>query len=121
VPRRALTAAVAALFLTIPDAALGDDLPTEHVIVESPNVTIVVPKDDGPRIFGLPIGSHVLTPPSWQRLDEAYRKLEEDRTRITAENDSFRKTMQSWTPGWKIVLSTLIVGIAGGVYVGTRF
>lgn len=120
-PRRALSFALVAFILTVPSNARGDDLPSEHVVVESPGVRVVVPKDDGPRIFGLPIGSHIVAPPAWDRLDVELKRLQEKETRIEAENKSLRETAKSWQPGWKVVLSTLIVGVIGGAYVGTRF
>jgi len=123
VTRRLAVALTAALTITAPSVALGDPepLPTEHVVVRTEGATVVVPGEPSPRIFGLPVGSHLLTPPSWERLDVEFKRLQEAETRLRAENDSFRKTAASWQPGWKILLTTLVVGVAGGVYLGTRF
>lgn len=121
-PRRALVGSTIAFVLVASSTAAADpaDLPRDHVTVESSDVTIVVPGPT-PKIFGLPVGSHVLTPPAWERTDVEFKRLQEAETRLKAENDSFRKTMQSWQPGWKTAASVLVVGIATGMYLGLKF
>lgn len=58
--------------------------------------------------------------PRWSLLDAELRRLQTVETRITAENAELRKTAKSWRPGWKILASTLIAGVALGAYGATR-
>lgn len=52
---------------------------------------------------------------TWQRIDAEHRRLQTAETRLDAENRSLRNTMTGWQPGWKTLVSTLVVGFVGGV------
>lgn len=117
-PRPALTIGLALAVVLGSSAAAADPelLPREHVVVESAGATIQVPREDGPRIFVLPVGSHVLAASSWERLDAEFRRLQAAEVRLTAENASFRASAAAWQPGWRALAVTLAAGlVAGGV------
>lgn len=63
----------------------------------------------------LPPG-YFLDEPTWKRLDDELKRLQEAETRLRAENESFRKSAQEWQPGWKTLLGATLSGIAIGAY-----
>jgi hypothetical protein len=71
--------------------------------------------------YVLPLGTHILTYETWEMLDTETRRLQEQEVRLTAENKSLRKSADSWRPGWKIVAAGVLLGVAGGIYVGMKY
>jgi hypothetical protein len=53
---------------------------------------------------------------SWQGIDTKRKLLEDALTRSDAENKSLRESAKGWRPGWITLTSTLLTGIAVGVY-----
>lgn len=58
-----------------------------------------------------------LPEPEWERLDLEVKGIQNENTRLKAENKVFRDEPG---PGW-IVLGVLIGAFAGGVFVGSKF
>jgi hypothetical protein len=68
-------------------------------------------------------GSKLRLPPGYfydegQRdmLDIELRRLQEQETRLTAENSSLRDSAGSWSPGWRFAAVAFTVGSAIGAY-----
>lgn len=115
---------VAAALVLAPAVAHGDcenapvePLPTPHVVLDSGPGVLDAPNG---RSYFLPVGTHILDGLSWQKQDDEVRRLQELETRLTAENASLRETASGWQPGWKLMLATLVVGVAGGVYIHSK-
>jgi hypothetical protein len=70
-------------------------------------------KDNGEE-FRLPPG-HFYDMPTWQELEDEYKRLQSQETRLTSENESLRSSMESWKPGWMTVTAAVLVGLSGGV------
>jgi hypothetical protein len=68
---------------------------------------------DGGSELRLPPG-HFLEAPLWQKLDAEQRRLQTAEVRLTAENQSMRKSLQGWQPGFY----TLAVVLGGGIVLG---
>lgn len=122
---RSISVALAALIFLAPAMAEGNPpaapLPGDHVRIGTAGVYLVVPRGAlEPDAYSVPEGSHILTPPSWKSLDDEFRRLQEIETRLTAENQSLRASAAAWTPGWKTIVASLVVGFAGGVYLGAK-
>lgn len=77
-------------------------------------------KTDGGTDLRLPPG-YFLDEPTFKAKDAELRTLQEDKTRRDAENLSLKETAKSWQPGWKLLAVTLVTGIAGGVYIRSKF
>lgn len=124
-PRRiTLAAVVAAVVVSAPSVAHGDDapanveqLPSPHVVLDSGTGVLEAPNG---RSYFLPVGTHILDGLKWQSVDDELRRLQEAEVRLRAENESLRETASSWQPGWKVLLGTLVVGLAGGAYLGSK-
>lgn len=123
--RRAAAALVAVLVICAPSLAHGDDARPDGVhLLPRPDTEIstgfgVIRMPNGFEYF-VPQGSHIVQPEAYDSLDREMRRLQELETRLTAENNSLRETASGWQPGWKILATTLIVGLAGGVYLGSK-
>lgn len=108
------------LFLTA-GASEADDtvkpLPSPHVRLKNGTGELVGP--DGQRYF-LPVGTHVLDGTSWDVMENEHKRLQDQETRLEAENKSLRDTIGSgWRPGWLPFVTALVVGVslgAGGYY-----
>lgn len=74
---------------------------------------------DGGADLRLPPG-YYLDEPNWNKLDAEVRRLQDAETRLTAENQSFRASLGTWQPGWKTLLGAVILGGAGGWYLGSK-
>jgi len=57
---------------------------------------------------------------TWSRLDTEMRRLQDAETRLTAENESLRESANEIGFGWYALGAALVVGFAGGLYVGLR-
>jgi hypothetical protein len=53
---------------------------------------------------------------SWLTIDVDHKRLQDALTRSDAENKSLRESAKDWRPGWVTLTSTLLTGIAVGVY-----
>ena len=69
----------------------------------------------GVRCRELPPG-RFLAEPTWARLDDEVRRLQDAEVRLTAENASLRKDAAGWRPGWKSLASAVLVGVALGAW-----
>lgn len=67
----------------------------------------------------LPPG-YFLDEETYGKLDTEVRRLQEQETRLVAENRSLRKTLSSWRPGWVVVMSAVVGGVALGVYAHSK-
>lgn len=119
--RRPLCLLVAFLALVVRSSqARGDGdpeaMPVPHLRMRAPATLRASNGHD----YLIPEGAHVLAPDAWSKYDAELRELQEARTRLTAENQSFRKSAAEWKPGWVTIVSVLAVGISGGVYLGAK-
>ena len=103
-PRR-LAVAVAIILVLFSDRVLAEDLPFGHYVVKN---TAVV--DVAGAKFNLPVGTHVVTPDLWGTLETEVKRLQDQETRLKAENQSLKNALNAWSPG----IGTLAV-IAGSV------
>lgn len=116
-PRRRVVVLVAVL-TAMParvDAEPYEPKPGEIIHLASPTTG----RTDAGTDLRLPPG-YFLDEETFKAKDVELRSLQETKTRLTGENDSFRKTAKSWQPGWKLMLTTFVVGIAGGVYIHSK-
>jgi len=58
-----------------------------------------------------------MTEPEWYNLDKQVRQLQDDSTRLRAENKVLREDAG---PGW-VTLGIILGAFAGGVYVGAKY
>lgn len=72
------------------------------------------------KIYAIPQDSRIVSPDAWFRIDAEFRRLQDQETRLKAENESFRKSVDSWSPGWVFITTTLVTGVALGWYLGSR-
>jgi hypothetical protein len=63
---------------------------------------------------------HFVDQDSWSKLDTELRRTQDSETGLRAENRALRESMSGWSPGWKVLTGALIVGLAGGIYLGTQ-
>jgi hypothetical protein len=70
-------------------------------------------KDNGEE-FRLPPG-HFYDVDTWQEVDNEFKRLQNQETRLTAENKSLKESLDTWKPGWVAVTSAVLVGVLGGV------
>lgn len=61
---------------------------------------------------------HFVDTGSWDKLDAELRRSQNAETGLRAENKSLRTAVSGWTPGWKTITAALVVGLAGGIYLG---
>lgn len=86
-----------------------------HLHMRSPSTVTT----DGGTTLKLPPG-YFLDEESYGKLDTEVRRLQEQETRLVAENGSLRKTLSSWRPGWVVVVSAVVSGVAIGVYAHSK-
>lgn len=71
-------------------------------------------KDNGEQ-YRLPPG-HYYDDPTWEMLDDELKRLQNQETRLTAENESLKKSFEeTWKPGWATIFAALLVGAGGGI------
>lgn len=58
--------------------------------------------------------AYILPDAVWNDLDAEMKRLQDEDTRLTSENQSLTTSLSSWQPGWK----TLAVAVIGGVALG---
>lgn len=76
-------------------------------------------RTDGGTDLRLPPG-YFLDESTFKEKDGELRTLQEAKTRLTAENESLRKSQSSWQPGWKTIATTFVIGLAGGFYIHSK-
>lgn len=64
--------------------------------------------------------AHIVDDPTWSALDLEMRRLQTAETRLTAENESFRKSAEGWRPSWWVIGSAVATGIATGWYLHSK-
>jgi len=74
---------------------------------------------DPPDCVSLPAG-YFLDEPTYLHLDAEMKRLQDQETRLSTENESLRKTAASWQPGWITLTTALVVGLAAGVYLDRK-
>jgi isopenicillin N synthase-like dioxygenase len=62
------------------------------------------------------VPGHFVDQATWGKLDSTLKAAQDQVTRLTAENASFRATASSWQPGWKTLAGAVLTGIAAGLY-----
>ena len=70
--------------------------------------------------FSVPAGTHLVADYLWDEWDADYRRLQERDVRLSAENAVLRREATRWRPGWRVIVGAALVGLATGVYAGTR-
>ncbi len=70
-------------------------------------------KTEGGSELKLPPG-YFLDEEAWRERDEKMKSLEESSTRLTAENQSLRRSAQEVSFGWRALGVALLVGVAAG-------
>lgn len=75
---------------------------------------------DPPHELSVAPGSVLLTEEAWDHLDIETKVLQDDRTRLKAENESLRKSASSG-PGWLWVVSGIATAAAAGYAAGRIF
>ena len=74
---------------------------------------------DPPNELTLAPGSMILTGAAWANLDTRVRGLQEDRTRLTAENQSLRESAAAGGfPSWWWIAAGVAAGAAAGFWAG---
>lgn len=106
--RRFYSALAAALAVTL----LANGAAAEPLRIKTPARIIT----EGGSDVSVPPGRYI-PEPEWLQLDLKVKQIEDDRTRLQAENKVFREESG---PGW-ITIGILISAFAGGIYVGSKF
>ena len=60
--------------------------------------------------------AHIYTDPAWGRLDIEMKRLQNQETRLTAENKALKTDLEKWQPGWVTLISVAASAIALGWY-----
>lgn len=103
------------VFLGSSVASADVDLPSGHVRLTTGPGELIAP--NGQRYY-LPVGTHILDSITWDKLDQDVKATKDDNTRLKAENESLKRSLSSWSPGWGtlIVLTTLTIAVGGTAY-----
>lgn len=110
--------AIALAILTSSAGAVADPALDAAVVHFSSNIGVRTDTNRDEEIR-LPPG-YYLDEYTWKILDDEVKRLQDQEIRLGAENLSLRESASSWQPGWKIVLITLTIGVAGGWYLRDR-
>jgi hypothetical protein len=112
-PRRRRAAAVAAVIaLAVPARALAEgeqEVPPPWRFSSAPTCTVIPGASTPDVTIALPPG-YYLADSAWDKLDLELHRLQEQETRLTAENEVFRKHARAGSLGWRGGL--LIAGTA---------
>jgi hypothetical protein len=109
-----LRVVVAAAVLLVATRAAGDPGPVHAT------VPVTLRAIGSGHELELPPG-YYLTEDQWDALDFRVRTLEDESTRLRAENASLRSSAGSGWPGWKVAVGAVLLGVVGGVYVSERW
>lgn len=114
-PRRLAVCIVIAMTLWSEQVFADVPLPSGHITLISGEGVLVT--QYGTR-YTLPVGTHILDGTSWGNLDLEVKRLQDQETRLKAENNSLKGSAQRDAPGWgtAAVLLTVVAAISGGVY-----
>ena len=91
------------------EAFADDPLPSGHVELTTGPGQLVAP---GGKTYYLPLGTHILDGTTWQKLDDDTKTSHDQVTRLTAENQSLKKSLEA--PSWTTLIVLGIIGIAAG-------
>ncbi len=116
--RKAAVTVFVLLTLAAKAAADPQELPSGHVRLNLGPGSLITYSGEN---YILPLGTHILTYEVWDSLDVEMRRLQEQETRLTAENKSLKHTAASWHPGWKTIAAGVLVGLSAGLYVGIKY
>ncbi len=111
--------AVAACVVLLSARAAADPAPSDYLRMRGPSVLTVPAPSVCSNGCDLPPGRW-MAEPRFVAGELELKRLQDAETRLTAENQSFRKSAAEWSPGWKTITTTLIAGIAIGIYASTR-
>ncbi len=89
-----------------------------HIVTDEPRI-ICIPPAPSVTCRVLPPG-HFIDGESWIKLDTELKRSQNSETSLRAQNDYLRQELKGWSPGWKTLTAAIIVGLAGGVYLGTQ-
>jgi hypothetical protein len=92
--------------------ATAEPAPTERLRMRDPSTLTLI----SGRVLELPPGRFI-EEFEFMRMEIEFKRLQDAETRLTAERDSYRKSTESWSPGWKTLIGALTVGITIGVLV----
>lgn len=111
------------LLLVSSSIARGDDAvpfppPVTHEVDLAGPVRLRTPSavvTEGGASLRLPAG-YYLAEPLWNTWELELKRLQTAEVRLTAENDSLRKSAAGWSPGWRTLATALLVGMVAGGY-----
>jgi len=63
----------------------------------------------------LPPG-YFISEPDFDKLDTEFRRLQDQETRLEAENKSLKDSTSGWQPGWLTLAGAVVTGLALGWY-----
>lgn len=93
-------------------------MPTLHMRLGTGEGTLRGPNG---KDYVIPQGSRILAPEAWSTLDAEMVRLQEQETRLAAENKSLRQSASAFSPGVVVIVTALAVGLAGGAYLGHKY
>lgn len=97
--------------LCVTSPALAD--PPLHLLTPSTVTT------EGGTTLKLP-PSYILSEPAWSSLDVEMKRLQDQETRLKAENGSLRAVVSGWQPGFYTLALAVVSGAALAVYVDRK-
>lgn len=113
--KRGVCVVTAVIVTLLASRAAADPPPPTRVTVPA----LCHDSADPPNDLALSPGMVILTEDAWANLDAKVKQLQEDRTRLTAENESFRESAS--TSGWVWVASAIAGAAAAGFAAGRLF
>ena len=112
-----LRTAVAAVVLLAAREAAADPPPAPDAPLHLRSSSSIV--TEGGSHLDVPPG-YYLTEPQWDALDFEIRALQDERTRLRAENTSLRESAGTGAPWWAIG-AAVVLGAAAGAYAWDRW
>jgi hypothetical protein len=112
-PKRIALLAGLTLILVSGDVYADDPkpLPAPHVKLTTGPGTLDAPNGEH---YLLPVGTHILDGTSYDKLDDKLKENENLATRYKAENDSLKKSLDTWQPGWGTLIVLTGLALVGG-------
>lgn len=120
--RRQLALVAMVCVLTVPRTAFAD----EDIVTHPPPVNLHISSNSTLRTDVDQHVAHRLPPGyffdegTFDKLDAELRRLQEQETRLTAENESLRDSSRHYFPGWVVVGAAVAAGIAAGIWIGVK-